>query len=205
MTARDSTKEVVIASSKPVARLNQDNGTNKDSTNYAVQPTHVEVSAPQVAQEVPSEMQSKSRDPAMNAGQEEYRQRPGKQTSILLLVPSYPASEANGDAHLQLNTPRSSWPPRSLHHLCLRLDIRCRRPFNRLIVRWALWQTGTCLMGPGLPCRTDFPICIKLMQATVAFTLGPFTIPRAPRRRPRTLEVSHHHPVCRCRMDGLTP
>ncbi|KAL6893071.1 hypothetical protein HDV57DRAFT_220011 [Trichoderma longibrachiatum] len=82
--ARDSTKEVVIASSKPVARLNQDNGTNKDSTNYAVQPTHVEVSAPQVAQEVPSEMQSKSRDPAMNAGQEEYRQRPAQYPPVKL-------------------------------------------------------------------------------------------------------------------------
>jgi hypothetical protein len=60
-------------------------------------------------------------------------------------------------------------------------------------------------MDPGLPCLTDLLICIKPMLATAAFTLGPFTIPRAPRRRPRTLEVSHHHPVCQCRMDGRIP
>ncbi|OTA07375.1 hypothetical protein A9Z42_0082610 [Trichoderma parareesei] len=83
--ALDSTKEVVIASSKPVARPSQATGKNQDSTNYAVQPTNVEASAPQVAQEAPSEMQSKFHDPAMNAGQDEHRQRPAQYPPVKLV------------------------------------------------------------------------------------------------------------------------
>ncbi|KAL6875254.1 hypothetical protein J3F83DRAFT_759792 [Trichoderma novae-zelandiae] len=83
--AHDSTKEVVIASSNPVARLGQATSKNKPSTNYAVQPTNVEASAPQVAQDASSEMQTKFHGPAMNAVREEYRQRPAQYPPVKLV------------------------------------------------------------------------------------------------------------------------
>ncbi|PTB69161.1 hypothetical protein BBK36DRAFT_1113846 [Trichoderma citrinoviride] len=83
--AFDSTKEVVIASSKPVARPNQATGKNKGSTNHTVLPTNVqEASAPQVAQEASSNMQTQFHGSAMNAGQEEHRQRPAQYLPVKL-------------------------------------------------------------------------------------------------------------------------
>lgn len=80
MIASDTAKEVVIASSKPVAPIDRATGNEMTSTNYAVQPANAEASAP-TAHEASSEMQTKFHGPGMGAVQDEPRQRLGKLAS----------------------------------------------------------------------------------------------------------------------------
>lgn len=77
MIASDTAKEVVIASSKPVAPVDRATGNDTTSTNYAVQPANAEASAP-IAHEASSEMQTKFHGRGMGAVQDEPRQRLGK-------------------------------------------------------------------------------------------------------------------------------
>lgn len=77
MIASDTAKEVVIASSKPVAPIDRATGNDTTSTNYAVQPANAEASAP-ITHEASSEMQTKFHGPGMGAVQDEPRQRLGK-------------------------------------------------------------------------------------------------------------------------------
>ncbi|KAL6791298.1 hypothetical protein GGI42DRAFT_185572 [Trichoderma sp. SZMC 28013] len=72
--ASDTAKEVVIASSKPVAPVDRAPGNETTSTNYAVQPANTVASVP-IAHEASSEMQTKFHGPGMGAVQDEPRQR----------------------------------------------------------------------------------------------------------------------------------
>ncbi|RFU72146.1 hypothetical protein TARUN_10117 [Trichoderma arundinaceum] len=74
--ALDTTKEVLIASRKPVAPVDRATGQNRVSTNYAVQPINMGAApAPPIAHEAPSDMQNNFHGPMMTAVQGEPGQK----------------------------------------------------------------------------------------------------------------------------------
>jgi cytolysin (calcineurin-like family phosphatase) len=84
--ALDTAKEVLFAAvNKPVAPVDQVTG-HRSSTNYAVQSANLRASAPPIAHETSSEMQSKFHGPAMAIVQGEARQNLGKLCSCFMPV-----------------------------------------------------------------------------------------------------------------------